>query len=184
MATPKKANPQITHLPKKPYSQEDIAWMNSLLQKTTKEMESRGVENKLSPYQTPINDRPRGGPHSATYGYRKPFRNHPPLVQERAQFHLDKLMAKHGHKIAKKAAEGRQSSANGHYGCLVAAATNLAKVDLGLVSPHSERIKKGRYRRNLRSGLKVKLGIKDQDFSRTPRPAAHCSVTQGNLEGI
>jgi hypothetical protein len=182
MATPRKANPKPLVV-RKPYSQQDLANMNAYLQRTQAEIEAHQGLKSLRPYQTPTNDRPLDD-QSRTRGYRKPFRHHSLIVQEKATEWLSSLMIKHKAKLDKLRAEHRTSAANLYYGVLVATATQMAKRDLGLLPPFSEAQKKGRYRRNTRSAMKVKLGIKDQDFSRKPKPPAPCSITQGNLEGI
>lgn len=171
MATPRKSQAQ------------KIATMNAYLQRTQAEIDASLNHKELRPYQTPTNDRPLV--NGRTVGYREPFRHHSPLIQEVAKKWLNILIARHGHKIAKKVEEGKGSSARGHYGCLVASATTIAKRELGLLPPIAEIAKKGRYRRNTRSGMKVKLGIKDRNVERVPAPPIpNLEVHQGNLEGI
>lgn len=172
MATPRKSQAQ------------KIATMNAYLQRTQAEIDASLNHKSLRPYQTPINDRPRDE-QSRTRGYREPFRHHSPLVQEAAKKWLNILIARHKHKIDEKVKQGKGSSARGHYGCLVATATHMAKRELGLLPSTAEIAKNGRYRRKARSAIKVKLGIRDRNVERVPAPPMpNLEVHQGNLEGI
>lgn len=168
--------------PKKPYTLRDMEKMNAYLQRTQAKIDAHKNHKSLKPYQTPTNDRPLV--NGRTMGYRKPFRHHPPAVQEKAKEWLNSLLHKYKDKIDKLRDEGRVSAANGYYGALVATATHMAKRDLGLLPSIKVIARKGMYRRNTRSGMKVKLGIKDQDFSRNPKPPLPCEINHGNLEGV
>ncbi len=137
--------------------------------------DSLDLNNSIARYETSQSDRPYKG------GYRKPFRHHPPAVQERSKEWLNILLHRHGAKL--KAKQG--AAARGYYGILIAVATHMAKRDLGLIEGIKVVGKRGATKRRTNAMLATKAGLQD------PRPDAvivpiplNCEVGQANLDGI
>lgn len=139
-----------------------------------KAQDNQDINNTLARCETSQADRPRNG-------YRKPFRHHPPHIQEKAMEWLNVLL--HRHKAKLEAKSG--AAARGYYGALVAVATHMAMRDLGLIESLRTAGKRGIQKRRTNAMLATKAGLTDPrpDTIVVPVPL-NCEVGQGNLEGI